>query len=369
MSNQFIRFSKFVSEGSHYEIGTKLAHTLKNNPELMKINIQSDCIDRSLLKKKQSLLDEFCPGVNEEIAGLSDNLKIPPGRLAVFSDDVIEAGACSQFAALPSVTSDRHTLIGRSYEYSTEDEMCLCVTRIDGKPAQIGFSLLLFGRFDGINEHGLTVAMSSCEFGQRPFGEGLWFPLVLRSLLDNCSSVRDATYLLKNMPIRSNVNILIADNYANATIAETACFGDDRKISFLDSGDFLITTNHYQSNEMLPYDNNRRRHSVVRYKIIEDYFSKKKGSITLESIKTILEEEVPKGVCCPYYEDGLGTLHAMVFDATEISVQVCLGAASSQKWERISFNSPCENSEIQVCINNKFPQSPKTFWEKLNHEV
>ncbi|WP_052092164.1 C45 family peptidase [Paenibacillus sp. FSL H7-0357] len=366
MSNQFVSFSKFVSEGSHYEIGTKLAHTVRNNPELMSINIQGDCMDSFLLRKKQTLLDEFCPGVNEEILGLSDSLKIPLGKLAVFADDVIEAGACSQFAALPSITSDGHTLIGRSYEFSTEDEMCLCVTRADGKPAHIGFSLLLFGRFDGINEHGLTVSMSSCEFGQRPFGEGLWFPFVLRSLLDNCSSVEDAIYLLKNMPIRSNVNLLIADTYGNATIAETACFGDDRKISFRNSEDLLIATNHYQNNEMLPYDNNRRRHSVIRYNTIKDFFSKKKGSISVESIKTILEEKVPQGVCCPFYEDCLGTLHSMVFDTTEISVQVCFGAASPQKWEKISFNSPCENSKIQVPINNEFPQNPTTFWEHLN---
>lgn len=75
---------------------------------------------------------------------------------------------------------------------------------------------------------------------------------------------------------------------------------------------------------------------------------------------------MPKGVCCPFYEDGLGTLHSMVFDTTEISVQVCFGAASPQKWETISFNSPCENSKIQVPINNEFPLNPKTFWEHLN---
>lgn len=45
MSNQFVSFSKFVSEGSHYEIGTKLAHTVRNNPELRSINIQGDCMD------------------------------------------------------------------------------------------------------------------------------------------------------------------------------------------------------------------------------------------------------------------------------------------------------------------------------------
>lgn len=81
---------------------------------------------------------------------------------------------------------------------------------------------------------------------------------------------------MKNMPIRSNVNLLIADTYGNATIAETACFGDDRKISFRNSEDFLVATNHYESNEMLPYDNNRRRHSVIRYNTIKITSQKRK---------------------------------------------------------------------------------------------
>ena len=358
-------YAKFSLQGTHYDIGQSIGKNLPQYKELYIYTIMSDCIDNKSFMQKRELMDEFCPGIYDEISGLADSLSVPVGKINIFSDDNITVGACSQFVAMPEITTNGHILVGRSYEYSTDDELCLCITRANGKPAHIGFSILLFGRFDGINEYGLTVSMSSCEFGQKPNGNGFWFPLVLRSILDNCKNVNEAIYLLKKIPIRSNVNILLADKEENAVIVEIASLTDVKRISFRKNDKYLIATNHYMNEEMTEYDKHRGRHSVLRYNIIQKFFSENKGTVSVNNIKTILEQEIPGGVFCPYYEDYLGTLHSMVFDVSEIGVEICLGMPSNSKWERISFNSPIEISTKTEIVKNKHPENPSEFWSTL----
>jgi len=199
MKNLALSFSKFVSEGSHYEIGKSIGEALSKHKALYKINVMDEASDSRAVAQKRLLLDEFCPGIFDEISGIADGLNLPVERLAVLSDFSV-TGGCSQFVAMPKITSGGSVLVGRSYEFSIDDELCLCVTRASGKPAHIGFSLFLSGRFDGMNEHGLVATMSSCEYNQRSSGEGLWFPLVLRSLLDNCKNTDEAKDLLKSYP-------------------------------------------------------------------------------------------------------------------------------------------------------------------------
>jgi len=55
---------------------------------------------------------------------------------------------------LPGLTASGHVLLGRSYAFDdTMDDLQLCTTRVAGKYAHVGFSLLLLGRLDGLNEH------------------------------------------------------------------------------------------------------------------------------------------------------------------------------------------------------------------------
>ena len=360
-----LNFSRFSCKGTPYSIGYALGDLLERSPELQEINIEQEEIDASALSKTTALLKEFCPNVIEEAYGLSEKLQIPVGRLTIFSDKLVSVGACSQMAFLPSITNNGHILVGRSYEYAPGDEKNLMNIKTDNYPAHIGFSLFLFGRFDGINEYGLTVTMSSCEFGQPSYGEGLWFPLVLRTLLDRCSNVEEAIYLLKQMPVRCCSNILIADRYGNASLAEIICYGDERRISFRTSDEFLISTNHYVNNDMLKYDNHHGYHSEIRYKAIEKMIKREKGNISESHIKALLSEKIPLGVCCPYYNDGLGTLHSMYFDVTDCTAELCFGSPDMHPFETISFDEANGMSLFPVDYINESPDDPADFWRTL----
>lgn len=362
-----ILFGKCVAEGSGYDVGRGYAEQLRLNGLLREINLVAE--DREVtgdaLRERQRLLYAVCPGIEAEVAGVCDGLKVRPGRLSVFQEYVACAGRCSQIAALPPITADGHLYLGRSYEFGYKDELCLCVTRRDDLPAQAGFSLMLFGRMDGMNDRGLCVTMSSCAFRQQPEGYGVWFPILLRALLDRCATVGEASDLLRELPIRANDNLLLADAGGHARIAELFSSRTEKRLNLIDGEEFLVATNHYQSEAMRPYDNHRGRHSVRRWKTARQTLLQNRGRMTEERMKELLERRMPDGVSCPYYEDGLGTLRSMVFDVTAGRLQVCYGMPCRENWEEITLEDPCENRVFQVTVENEYAGNPQEFWKML----
>lgn len=362
-----IQFGTCTAEGTGYQVGLQYARQLQQNDLLRRINIlpPERGVDEAALREKLRLLEAAIPGIGEEIAGACDGLHLPPRRLAVFADDVIQPGRCSQIAALPAITADGHLYLGRSYEFGLEDELCLCVTRVQGQPAQAGFSLMMFGRMDGMNDRGLAVTMSTCSFLQPAAGEGLWFPLVLRALLQRCATVEEASLLLRELPIRSNDNLLIADAEGHACVVELHSAVDGKRVSFRSAEDYLVATNHYQNPDMLCYDQHRGLHSVLRWRAACESMEGNRGRVDEAVMKPLLETPMPQGVCCSYYSDGLGTLRSMLFDVTERKLQVCFGAPAREKWAPVALDRPCENRVFEVSVENEAPEDPAAFWRFL----
>jgi len=65
---------------------------------------------------------------------------------------------------------------------------------------------------------------------------------------------------------------------------------------------------------------------------IQKWAAANQPHITPEAIKRILMKEYPDGCFCPFYNQGVGTLWSMVFDATEKSVQLTFGAPTHNPW-------------------------------------
>nr|WP_286172681.1 C45 family peptidase [Acetanaerobacterium sp. MSJ-12] len=362
-----VLFGSLVAEGSRYQVGQAYAAQLRQNPLLRQINLlpEGEEVTGPALRAKMRLLEAAIPGLGEEIAGTSEALGIRPGRLAIFSDRCCQPGRCSQIAALPAITRDGHLYLARSYEYGFADELCLCVTRAAGSPAQAGFSLLLFGRMDGMNDRGLCVTMSTCSFLQPAEGEGLWFPVVLRALLERCATVAEASDLLAQLPLRTNDVFLLADRGGRARVAEMASVGGAHHLSFRDSERWLVATNHYQNEEMRPFDNHRGRHSVRRWKIARRALEEGAGRLDEAALKALLERPMPGGVACPYYQDGLGTLRSMLFDVTAGRLEVCFGAPTGAGWTPVSLQAARENRTFSVEVESCAPQDPASFWTFL----
>lgn len=109
------------------------------------------------------------------------------------------------------------------------EELILCTTKIKGKYAHIGTSMVQFGRGDGMNECGLGVSQTATgipvannfEGCRKPAIVGLQFWAVIRSVLENCKDVDEAIKYIQSVPIAYNINLMVADKMGNAALIQS----------------------------------------------------------------------------------------------------------------------------------------------------
>ena len=132
-------------------------------------------------------------------------------------------------------TRDEPMLV-RNYDYAPERlEGTILGTGWEGRRV-IGMSDCLWGLLDGVNDAGLAVSLA---FGGRDVvGEGFGVPLVLRYLLQVCSTVVEACVVLERLPYHLSHSLTLADR-SGAFV--TAYVSPDRGATFRD---IELATNH-----------------------------------------------------------------------------------------------------------------------------
>ena len=268
---------------------------------------------------------------------------------------------------LPSISEDGHLYTGQNEDCGPGDlDLRLCTTRVQGKPAHIGFSDMIFGRVQGMNEHGFCVTTSWGAPGVWLEGEGLPYFAVVRALLDRCRTVDEALDVMAGLPIAWCTNFIVTDQSGEAALIEVAYAHRGVKRLQRNSQDqFLWATNHYTLPAMLPYDTRRRRESVKRHGIIESCIGSAVPQVSRDSLRVLLSEPMPKGVCLHHYSQRLGTLWSMIFDVTDIAVDVCFGAPSSPRnpWRSFGLQGPIGSTEYLAHLPDQ--PTPPGFWERL----
>jgi predicted choloylglycine hydrolase len=84
----------------------------------------------------------------------------------------------------------------------------------------VAMSDCVWGAVDGINEHGLAVAIA---FGGRPVvGEGFGIGLVVRYVLETAQDVQQALAVLSRVPVQLAYNVALVDRSGAAAIAMVA---------------------------------------------------------------------------------------------------------------------------------------------------
>lgn len=100
-------------------------------------------------------------------------------------------------------------LLLRNYDYLPELwEGLLSCTRWRGR-AVLGMSDCLWGILDGINDAGLTVSLAFG--GSRDVGVGFGIPIVLRYVLEVCSTVEEALAVLRRVPCHMAYTVTVLD--------------------------------------------------------------------------------------------------------------------------------------------------------------
>jgi predicted choloylglycine hydrolase len=362
------RFQHIVLEGTPYEVGKMQGEILKKE-DAMRARIEravSSFLGQLGISKDgkpdlksmglhdfeelQALFEEHCPGLNEEMQGFVDSMGVEISDVPFYSATYCVPKNCSQVAVLSSVTDDDHVYVGRSYEWAfTEEDLRLCTTRVKGKAKHIGFSTFLFGRADGLNEHGVSVTFTGGGIFGVPYTHpGFQNHLVIRSILESCESVEDATVLVDEMPMSGFFTLLIADRNSQAVLAE---FADGtrafRRIDNNAEDKWLFSTNHYvlpETREANALNCGIIGQSQKRYQLLASSLNAT-SEVTKEALRTLLSRKFPQGLCDHYYSEGFGTVWSLIFDLTSARAEICFGAPTHNKWHSFTLDDPRDVKE------------------------
>jgi len=338
-------FNHILLRGSSYEIGQQQAELIKDIPGWVKfVKSGGTKFNNEEFKKAQDFFEKVCPGLNEELQGMADYFKVSVKNMSFYYHSYLRPH-CSTFNVLPKKSSDGHVYVCRNYDlnFKTEDYR-LCTTRINGKYAHTGFSTMLFGRNEGINDQGLCVTMSSVGMG---VGAMKWFRspalcgaqnwLVARGILENCKNIEEAKTYADKIEIAYNINLLLTDSRGKTCLIETY----DGHKSIMDGGkeEFLSSTNHAVIPEIKKYSGKPMKHSMIRFEAISNLF-KTKNKLSLEDLKNVCSTKYPDGLTVLFYRKFLGTIYSIVFDLTDRKMHVCFGSPTLNNWKEINIDKP-----------------------------
>lgn len=354
--------------GTSYEVGLQLGHVIRQDPALLSNHTAGmSGFGPAQVAEAAALFDRWCPGLNEELAGLADALAVRPEKLFYYSMTYL-LPRCSHVALLSAVTADGKPLLARNYEFSHQaEDFCLVRTAVKGKYAHLGTSVLHLGRDDGINEHGLAVTISSCGFpvGALPYmrapkNKGLQFWAVTRALLENCRDVSEALACLEGMPIAYNLNLILLDRSGRAALFETLDGRRAQKVIEPDSAQQMLwATNHAVLPQLAAIEPQVMAHSARRYDYIGQQLSGKTG-ITVPALKNMLLAEYPNGLCCHYFDEFFGTTKSMLLSPADGTVELCWGGEAANGWRTYSVAQPLTDSAATASIQLK-KAAPGTY--------
>ncbi|MGZ9584855.1 C45 family autoproteolytic acyltransferase/hydolase [Paenibacillus marinisediminis] len=355
-------------EGSATEIGRQQGLEVKRQPQLLDLSVLKEELPAHVLTAKKRIFESINPSWNEELGAFAEELQVPSSKLIYYANTQIASG-CSHCAVLPNRTADKRTYVLRTYDLAPHmDDMRLCSTRMTGAYTHTGFSIQLFGRSEGMNEHGLCVTFSAC--GQpvgdlpgmrKPRAEGLQFWAVVRLLLEKCSTVSEALDTLKEIPIASNMNMLVTDLKGQTALIETYDgIYATRLVDVESEMSHLIATNHPLFTEVAQVQPRIMGNSMVRLETLERVMNQEERLIAKGDLLRLMETEYPTGLAIHNYEQWFGTLRSMLFDLEDRSVDVCFGSPLLNPWYKLKVGDKLEAHTFEVKLQTK--EYGPQFW-------
>jgi len=215
---------------------------------------------------------------------------------------------CSQ-----AVWSGPPPLLVRNYDYSPRlCEATIMKTAWNGRGV-IAMSDCIWGVLDGVNADGLAVSLSFG--GLKVVGEGFGVPIVLRYVLEFCTTLNEAVKVLERVPCHMAYNVTLLDRggaYATVYVAP------DRPAQVLDQP---YCTNHQDRTDWEPYV--RASGSVEREQFIAARLRDGAGDA-----ESFVGEFLRPPLYSTAYARGFGTLYTAVYEP---------GAGANYLWPHFSW--------------------------------
>lgn len=185
-------------------------------------------------------------------------------------------------------------VVARNYDYDPLlFEGVIASTNYSGARRVIGTSDLLWGLLDGMNDAGLTVSLT--YGGRVGHGDGFGIPLVIRYLLETCTTVDEAVTALQRLPIAQSYNVALADRTgAHATVFVAP--GEEAEVSQL-----TASTNH-------------RLATVERPDHAERFKSVQRQALLLDRPADLVSALLSPPLRSAEFDAGFGTLYTVVYE-------------------------------------------------------
>jgi predicted choloylglycine hydrolase len=233
--------------------------------------------------------------------------------------------ACSQGVW----TRNGGPMLVRNYDYApSRFEGLIWSTRLLEKRV-VGMTDCLWGLLDGMNDDGLAVSLTFG--GRRVLGDGFGIPIVMRYLLETCSTIEDARVTLARLPYSLSHNVTLVDG-SGAVL--TAYLSPDREPIFRA---FPAATNH-QGIVDWP-EQARATRTIERERCILDLLGRPEMSAT-----SFEDAFLRSPLFSTAYDSGFGTLYTAAYRPAEGSVDF---RWPSFTW-RLGFDAFTEDEHTEV---------------------
>lgn len=251
------------------------------------------------------------PSVVEEMEGIAQGAGMELEKLSAFLFGIYAFPpfqGCSCFAA----ADEEEIFFGRNSDFlpAAKEQSLSSIYKIEGKKSFLANSTTPVQVEDGVNEDGLAVGLTFLFPTVRK--PGLNAGLLVRYLLEHCSSVPEAIAALGALPISSMQTLTVADRQGRMAVVECNC--EAMEVRYPKQGErFVAATNHFCAESLWPYQTTMpdRIHSHKRLETLERALQGKD-----RYSRTFLQELLAgkQGFLCQYEpREGMDTIWSALY--------------------------------------------------------
>ena len=312
-------------KGNHYDIGVKRGKIFKKCNIKFPLNMDEFQMKHGIESEK--VLSKYFKEVCEEVKGITDTLEIDYYKFISWllamgccmynleDNFPVEIRGCTGFA----INYKNHIYYGRNNDlppYLKKNSKSEIYKITNRNKFNITTSSFINGE-EGINEKGLTVAMTFVGTKFEDIMPGFNSVFIVRYLLEKANNVDEAKNLLLDLPVSSNCNILLADNCGDMIVIE--CSPKEKNIrkpiKINDDLSVICTVNNFKTESMKKYewDEKDKYNTSERYNNVIRAFKNYSNKNIIEYIKEVLKGN--KGFMCQYDKSlNFETVWSSIFD-------------------------------------------------------
>jgi len=265
-------------------------------------------------------------GIYEQLSDLAGGGDIASRFLSMYNPPQY-LNACSQL-----VWDKTPLALIRNYDYDLRKfEGALLYT--NWLQPVIAMSDCVWGALDGMNYSGLSISLAFG--GRRIVGEGFGIPIILRYILETCSTASEAIKVLQRIPSHMAYNVTVLDSNGNYA---TVYLSPDRSP--------VVTELPFGTNHQVLID--WEDYASATYTRERQYFLESCLANKNESLDSIKKYFLEAPLFNTQYEKGFGTLYTSIYYPHKKSMQLI--------WQKRSLEQSFENfTEKRVAINTLKP--------------